>query len=85
MRLLTNFFVYDSSTGRPVEMATLEDSELEYDTYAASGIVRPWLEPDEDDEYGDVEPGFGYPRVQLSRLLELNTHHYNDGAGSFDG
>ncbi|KAL0066508.1 hypothetical protein AAF712_006551 [Marasmius tenuissimus] len=84
VRLLTDFSIYDYSAGLLVEFATLDDSDLESCSFTASGIVRPWLEPDEDDAV-DVEQDFDYPRVKLSRLLELDIHHYNDDVGRFDG
>ncbi|KAF9265676.1 S-adenosyl-L-methionine-dependent methyltransferase [Marasmius fiardii PR-910] len=88
VRVLNNFAIYQRSTKRLISLASLNETDLKTENLGATGIVKPWFEPEEDDESYDGEEDDDYPCVKLSQIVEFDIHHYNlddEGTGSFDG
>ena len=87
VRLLDDFTIYDTSTNQVVPTASLLSLSLSGASYSASGIVRRWLEEDDDwsdyetEEEDDTEsdskssrPHHSRDRVKLAEILGFNVH-----------
>ncbi|KAK7034044.1 hypothetical protein VNI00_012475 [Paramarasmius palmivorus] len=92
VRLIQDFAVYDMKTKELVEFAWLAKADPEEGFYVASGIVRPWVEDVDHDVRNELPEEESTPesdslgdRVQLSRILEINAHHFDDDKEAFDG
>jgi DNA (cytosine-5)-methyltransferase 1 len=92
VRLIQDFAVYDTKTKELVDFAWLAKADPEEGFYVASGIVRPWIEDVDNDVRNELPEEESTPesdssgdRVQLSRILEINTHHFDDYKEAFDG
>jgi DNA (cytosine-5)-methyltransferase 1 len=82
VRLLDDFTIYDWDTLRLVPIADLLD--LGPSThYGASGLVRPWVDDDTDDDSDEGEFS-SPPAIKLAPIIELNVHHFTPLTGSLD-
>lgn len=85
VRLLDNFTIYDWDTLQLVPIAHLLD--LRPGTrYGASGLVRPWIDDNEDDDSDDSDEDNSVTPVvmKLSSILELNVHHFSLSTSGLD-
>lgn len=92
VRVLDDFVVYTSEASEAVSIAELLQLEYSSQTYLASGLVRPWIDPEDDSEDSEDSGDEGdtvdhrkasssedRDRVSLSKILELNLHPSSDG------
>jgi hypothetical protein len=90
VRLLSHFTIFNRDTLELVPAAELERHDLANLSLAASGIVKPWVEDDiDEDEDEDVESldleGYNdWKRVFLTNILEFNVHHVDEAAAELD-
>ena len=87
VRLLNDFAVYSADTLVLVSIAELLQLEYSQKAYRASGVVRPWIDPESDssdidndpDDDSDVISENGRDRISLSDVLEFNIHAQSEG------
>ncbi|TFY70272.1 hypothetical protein EVG20_g2746 [Dentipellis fragilis] len=99
VRLLSDFSIYKMESLELVHIAELLSLGSSVpDLYGASGIVRPWVEDNEDDEEDDGEDntedddladedgiaGQAVDHIKLSAILEFNIHDVPEETGELD-
>ncbi|GLB34766.1 putative cytosine specific DNA methyltransferase replication foci [Lyophyllum shimeji] len=87
VRLLRDFTIYDASTNILVPVAELLRLEHSRQKFGASGLAKPWIEDEEDEdqeeEEDSVEEGNDAERVKLSTILAFDIH-FCDAVGVLD-
>jgi hypothetical protein len=93
IRLLEDVVIYDLNSLEAVPLARLLKIQDSKHAFSASGLVKPWIEEDSDDE-GDsedteneadrfsVEPQ--WDRLSLSRIREFSVHSPSSNQGRLD-
>ncbi|KAH6918476.1 S-adenosyl-L-methionine-dependent methyltransferase [Coprinopsis sp. MPI-PUGE-AT-0042] len=91
VRLLSNFTIYNRETLELVPAVELERHDLETLGLTASGIVKPWVEDDDDEDEGDsdvesldLESYDDWKCVSLTDIIEFNVHHVDEAAAELD-
>ncbi|TFK42486.1 S-adenosyl-L-methionine-dependent methyltransferase [Crucibulum laeve] len=83
--VLSDFIIYNHGTREVVPTAELMSSHLFQSHYAASGCVSPWVDDKHAKNYS--KPGSFHlgRRVRLSKIRELNVHHFDKWNKDLDG
>lgn len=88
VRLLENFTVYDSATMEVIHLAQLLMLEYSNAKYGASGLVKPWVDPDSEvdevDEDVDSRAEDCEEQLCLSNILEFCVHNMLEGQRFLD-
>ncbi|KAJ3515085.1 hypothetical protein NLJ89_g1982 [Agrocybe chaxingu] len=85
VRLLNDFVIYNAQTFQAIPIAELTEMHLGQNImYGASGVVKPWIlpddfdEPEDEDDQSDKQDSESsvadQDRITLSRILEFNIH-----------
>ncbi|KDR81704.1 hypothetical protein GALMADRAFT_239835 [Galerina marginata CBS 339.88] len=89
VRVLSDFTVYKANTMELVPIAELLHMNFSAEKYGASGLVKPWIEPDEDDNDEDSQDGStsdeDCDRVCLSAIVEFSIHNLLEDEECLDG
>ncbi|KAF8965236.1 S-adenosyl-L-methionine-dependent methyltransferase [Flammula alnicola] len=95
VRILYDFTVYNADSMEAISVAELLQLDYSPHDYRASGLVKPWVDLDDDssvvddeiedeDDEGGIVSDNGRDRVSLSRILEFNIHSPCEGKDGID-
>lgn len=94
VRLLEDFVIYDINSLEAVPISSLLEIPSSRHAFSASGLVKPWVEEDSEDESGDsesdddrgrmsVDPQWN--RLSLSQICDFSVHSPSSKKGKLDG
>lgn len=88
VRVLSDFTIFDEDTMELVPVGQLLHLDYADASYIASGLVKPWVDPDSDDEDGSDNDSPVYEaddRLRCSPILEISIHDLIEGEKRLDG
>lgn len=96
VRLLDDFLIYDVESLEAVPLAILMELQYSPRKFSASGLVKPWIEQDSDDEEDDEEDSDTedckskiqlqpvWERLNLNLIIEFSIYSPGNRKGELD-
>lgn len=88
VRALSEFTIFDEDTLEIIPLGQLLQLDYLDSHYTASGLVKPWVDPDSDDEDEVDDESTTYEaenQLRCSRILEFCIHDLKEGEQCLDG